>query len=558
MAMARNAGRMRLGDLLVSAGVVNQEQIDYALKTKSNDEKLGDFLIKENILTEQQLIEVLEFQLGIPHIHLNQYSISPELLQLIPVELAKRANIMPIRKEKNKLFIAMADPMDFFAIEEVRMATGCQIETSIAAKDDLYRTITKYYDLQESMEAALSDLGTSENEAQEEMEKEDSPIMRLVNKIIANGVAQRASDIHFDPQETELRVRYRVDGVLRTERSLPKHMQNVVIARIKIMGNLNITENRIPQDGRIKTNVNFKPVDIRLSTLPTVYGEKVVMRILDLSTAANDIDKLGFSEKNEALFRKMIAQPNGILLITGPTGSGKSSTLYAALNHLNEEGVNIITVEDPVEYQLDGINQIQVKEEVGLTFAAGLRSILRQDPDIVMIGEIRDLETAQIAIRASLTGHLVLSTLHTNSAVESVSRLQDMGIESFLLSSSLVGIMAQRLVRRICRDCSEVYEFTNRELEILEENGIVGVTHGKRGRGCPACNETGYRGRLAIHEILPINRKIKEMILNRSGDHAIADYMKQEGYYTLLMDGLLKVIDGQTTTSEVLRVANVD
>ncbi|MFJ7735057.1 GspE/PulE family protein [Lysinibacillus sp. NPDC097287] len=556
--MAINTGRKRLGDLLVSAGVIQQEQLDYALKTKSRDEKLGDFLIKENILTEQQLIEVLEFQLGIPHIHLNQYSISPELLQLIPVELAKRANIMPIRKEKNKLFIAMADPMDYFAIEEVRMATGCQIETSIAAKDDLYRTITKYYDLQESMEAALSDLGAIGSEAQEEIEKEDSPIVRLVNQIIANGVAQRASDIHFDPQETELRVRYRVDGVLRTERSLPKHMQNIVIARIKIMGNLNITENRIPQDGRIKTNVNFKPVDIRLSTLPTVYGEKVVMRILDLSTAANDIDKLGFTEKNEALFRKMIAHPNGIMLITGPTGSGKSSTLYAALSNLNEEGVNIITVEDPVEYQLDGINQIQVKDEVGLTFAAGLRSILRQDPDIVMIGEIRDLETAQIAVRASLTGHLVLSTLHTNSAVESISRLQDMGIEPFLLSSSLVGIMAQRLVRRVCRDCTEVYAFTNRELEILKANGIEGATHGKRGRGCPSCNQTGYRGRLAIHEILPINRKIKDYILSRSGDNVIRDYMKQEGYNTLVVDGLLKVIDGQTTTSEVLRVANAD
>ncbi|KOS69321.1 type II secretion system protein E [Lysinibacillus contaminans] len=556
--MAINTGRKRLGDLLVSAGVMQQEQLEYALKTKSRDEKLGDFLIKENILTEQQLIEVLEFQLGIPHIHLNQYSISPELLQLIPVELAKRANIMPIRKEKNKLFIAMADPMDYFAIEEVRMATGCQIETSIAAKDDLYRTITKYYDLQESMEAALSDLGASGSETLEEIEKEDSPIMRLVNQIIANGVAQRASDIHFDPQETELRVRYRVDGVLRTERSLPKHMQNIVIARIKIMGNLNITENRIPQDGRIKANVNFKPVDIRLSTLPTVYGEKVVMRILDLSTAANDIDKLGFSEKNEAIFRKMIAQPNGIMLITGPTGSGKSSTLYAALSNLNEEGVNIITVEDPVEYQLDGINQIQVKEEVGLTFAAGLRSILRQDPDIVMIGEIRDLETAQIAVRASLTGHLVLSTLHTNSAVESISRLQDMGIEPFLLSSSLVGIMAQRLVRRICRDCTEEYAFTNRELEILQANGIEGATYGKRGRGCPSCNQTGYRGRLAIHEILPINRKIKDYILSRSGDNVIRDYMKQEGYNTLVVDGLLKVIDGQTTTSEVLRVANAD
>ncbi|WP_427109721.1 GspE/PulE family protein [Lysinibacillus xylanilyticus] len=556
--MVVKTGRKRLGDLLVESGVITNEQLEFALTNKTKEEKLGDFLIKENILTEQQLIEVLEFQLGIPHIHLNQYSISPDLLQLVPAELAKRTNIIPIRREKNKLFIAMADPMDYFAIEEVRMATGCQIETSIAAKDDLYRTLTKYYDLQASMEAALLDIGATVAETQEEIEREDSPIVRLVNQIIANGVAQRASDIHFDPQETDLRVRYRVDGVLRTERSLPKHMQNIVLARIKIMGNLNITENRIPQDGRIKTNVNFKPVDIRLSTLPTVYGEKVVMRILDLSSVANSIDKLGFTEKNEVLFRNMIANPNGILLITGPTGSGKSSTLYAALSNLNEEDVNIITVEDPVEYQLDGINQIQVKEEVGLTFATGLRSILRQDPDIVMIGEIRDFETAQIAVRASLTGHLVLSTLHTNSAVESISRLQDMGIEPFLLSSSLVGIMAQRLVRRICRDCGENYTFTNRELEIMRSNGIEGVTHGRRGRGCPSCNQTGYRGRMAIHEILPIDRNIKEMILNRSSESVIRDYMKQKGYYTLLVDGLLKVAEGQTTTSEVLRVANVD
>ncbi|MEQ6355018.1 GspE/PulE family protein [Lysinibacillus sp. M3] len=556
--MVVKTGRKRLGDLLVEAGVITNVQLEFALTNKTKEEKLGDFLIKENILTEQQLIEVLEFQLGIPHIHLNQYSISPDLLQLVPAELAKRTNIIPIRREKNKLFIAMADPMDYFAIEEVRMATGCQIETSIAAKDDLYRTLTKYYDLQESMEAALLDIGATVAETQEEIEREDSPIVRLVNQIIANGVAQRASDIHFDPQETDLRVRYRVDGVLRTERSLPKHMQNIILARIKIMGNLNITENRIPQDGRIKTNVNFKPVDIRLSTLPTVYGEKVVMRILDLSSVANSIDKLGFTEQNEALFRNMIDNPNGILLITGPTGSGKSSTLYAALSNLNEEDVNIITVEDPVEYQLDGINQIQVKEEVGLTFATGLRSILRQDPDIVMIGEIRDFETAQIAVRASLTGHLVLSTLHTNSAVESISRLKDMGIEPFLLSSSLVGIMAQRLVRRICRDCGEDYIFTKHELEILHKNGIDGVTHGRRGRGCPSCNQTGYRGRMAIHEILPIDRNIKEMILSRSSDSAMRDYMKQEGYYTLLVDGLLKVVEGQTTTSEVLRVANAD
>ncbi len=555
--MMRTAARKRIGDLLLEAGVITEQQLTHALENKSRDEKLGDFLIKENILTEQQLIEVLEFQLGIPHISLNQIPIDPELLQLVPAELAKRAQLIPIRREKNKLFIAMADPMDYFAIEEVRMATGCQIETTIAAKDDLYRTITKYYDLQESMEAALSDVQANMQDSQLEITDEDSPIVRLVNQIIANGVAQRASDIHFDPQETEFRVRYRVDGVLRTERSLPKHMQNMMTARVKIMGNLNITESRIPQDGRIKINVNFRPVDIRLSTLPTVYGEKIVMRILDLSNAPNDIRQIGFSPENENLFGQIINRPNGIVLITGPTGSGKSSTLYAALSELNDEGVNIITVEDPVEYQMTGINQIQVKEEVGLTFAAGLRSILRQDPDIVMIGEIRDLETAQIAIRASLTGHLVLSTLHTNSAVESISRLKDMGIEPFLISSSLVGAMAQRLVRKICRDCSTEVPATDREKEIFAENGMA-VTNVYRGRGCSACSNTGYRGRMAIHEILPIDRELKELILSQVSGNVLRDYMKQKGYNTLLQDGLLKVLSGITTTEEVLRVATTE
>lgn len=549
--------RKRLGDLLVESGVISDEQLDYALKNKSRDEKLGDFLIKENVLTEQQLIEVLEFQLGIPHITLTKYVIDPELLQLVPRELAKRANIMPVRRDKNKLLIAMSDPMDYFAIEEVRMATGCQIETSIAAKDDLYRTITKYYDLQASMDAALSEVAASTAEVQQEITDEDSPIVRLVNQIIANGVAQRASDIHFDPQETEFKVRYRVDGVLKTERSLPKHMQNMMTARVKIIGGLNITENRIPQDGRIKVNIEFKSIDIRLSTLPTVYGEKIVMRILDVSNAATDIAHLGFTEKNEAMFKNMIEKPNGIVLITGPTGSGKSSTLYAALSNLNNEEVNIITVEDPVEYQLDGINQIQVKEEVGLTFAAGLRSILRQDPDIIMIGEIRDLETAQISIRASLTGHLVLSTLHTNSAIESISRLQDMGIEPFLISSSLVGVLAQRLVRQICRDCSTEVEPTIREKQIFANNGFD-VEKIRKGRGCSACGNTGYRGRLAIHELLPIDRELKDLILNRASGYEIADYMKTAGYYTLLQDGLLKVLEGVTTTEEVLRVATID
>jgi len=553
----KNNARKRLGDLLIESNVISEDQLNFALSSKSREEKLGDFLIRENLLTEQQLIEVLEFQLGIPHVSLNQFSIDPELIQLVPKELAKRANIMPIKKDRNKLMIAMADPMDYFAIEEVRMATGCQIETSIAAKDDVFRTITKYYDLQESMDQALIDMSPKEIENDTQITDEDSPIVRLVNQIIANGVAQRASDIHFDPQENDLRVRYRVDGMLKSERSLPKYMQNVILARIKIMGYLNITENRLPQDGRIKLRVNMKDIDIRLSTLPTIYGEKIVMRILDLSSALNSINKLDFNEKNLNAFSKMIQHPNGIVLLTGPTGSGKSSTLYAALNQLNDENVNIITVEDPVEYQLDGINQIQVREEVGLTFATGLRSILRQDPDIVMIGEIRDLETAQIAVRASLTGHLVLSTLHTNSAVESVSRLKDMGVESFLLSSSLVGIVAQRLVRKVCRDCGETNIPNEREIQIFAEHGIV-IEKVRKGRGCPACNYTGYRGRLAIHEVLVVDDFVKDIILSSKGPSLLRDYMRKTGFSSLLEDGLLKVKSGLTTTEEVLRVATVD
>lgn len=549
--------RKRLGDLLVEAGVLQPEELEGALKNKSYEEKLGDYLIDHQLITEQQLIEVLEFQLGIPHVNLNQYSIEPELIQLVPKELAKRANLMPIRRDRNRLLVAMADPMDYFAIEELRMATGCQIETSIAAKDDVFRTITKYYDLQESMDEALDDLMPEQLDDENHIRDDDSPIVRLVNQIIANAVAQRASDIHFDPGETELKVRYRVDGVLRDERSLPKNMQNIITARIKIMGELNITESRVPQDGRIKSIVNFKPIDIRLSTLPTIYGEKIVMRVLDLSNALNSLDVLGFTDDNLAKFHRMLKKPNGIVLVTGPTGSGKSSTLYAALNHMNDESINIITVEDPVEYQLSGINQIQVREEVGLSFATGLRSILRQDPDVIMIGEIRDKETAEIAIRSSLTGHLVLSTLHTNSAAESISRLIDMGVEPFLLSPSLVGVVAQRLVRRVCRDCAERMAPSEYEQQIFSNYGLT-VTEVVRGKGCPSCNQTGYRGRLAIHELLVVSGKIRKHILLESGTMGIREIGEEQGDETLLEDGLEKVIAGLTTLEEVLRVATSD
>lgn len=549
--------RKRLGDLLVESNLITKEQLEEALKDKAPDEKLGDALLRLGWITEQQLIEVLEFQLGVPHISIHQFAVDPDTVQLVPREIAKRYQVMPIRTENNQLFVAMADPMDYFAIEELRMATGYQIVPAIATKDELQRAITKYYDLQQSLEEAMGDFVTEEEVEEAGITDEDSPVVRLVNQIISNAVQQRASDIHFDPQELELKIRYRIDGVMMTERSLPKSMQSVLTARVKIMANLNITESRVPQDGRIKMTVNFKPIDIRVSTLPSIYGEKIVMRILDLSNALDSFDKIGFSEENAAKFQKMIERPNGIVLITGPTGSGKSSTLYAALNKLNDETKNIITIEDPVEYQLAGINQVQVNEAVGMTFAAGLRSILRQDPDIIMVGEIRDLETAQIAIRASLTGHLVLSTLHTNSAVAALTRLTDMGIEPFLISSSLSGVVAQRLIRRVCRDCGQYEEPTEREKQIFREANMD-IDKVKRGRGCPSCHNTGYRGRIAIHEVLEIDDKIRELIMGSASAAQIRQYVMERGFKFLLHDGLDKVQKGLSTTEEVLRVATIE
>ncbi|MBU5265687.1 GspE/PulE family protein [Virgibacillus proomii] len=549
--------RKRLGDLLVASNLITEDQLNTTLANKDNEEKLGDALLREGYITEQQLIEVLEFQLGIPHINLSQFSIEQEAIQLVPRELARRHDVMPIRTEDYKLYVAMADPMDYFAIEELRMATGYQITPAIATKDDIFQSITKYYDLQESLADVFDDMAEEEQVAETGIADQDSPIVRLVNQIIANGVGQRVSDIHFDPQETELRIRYRIDGVLRTERSLPKHMQNVITARIKIMANLNITEKRLPQDGRIQVNIDFKPIDIRISTLPSMYGEKIVMRILDRSNAFDDLDKLGFNEANLHAFTSMIEKPNGIVLITGPTGAGKSSTLYAALNRLNKEDVNIITIEDPVEYHLDGINQVQVKEQIGMTFAHGLRSILRQDPDIVMVGEIRDIETAQIAIRASLTGHLVLSTLHTNSAPAALTRLIDMGIEPFLIASSLTGVVGQRLVRRVCRDCQIEIAPTEREQAIFKQRNIK-VSKVVKGKGCVSCGMTGYRGRLAIHEVLVVDEQIRTLIMQSGNANTIREHIESAGTRLLIDDGLMKVAQGLTTTEEVLRVAAIE
>jgi type IV pilus assembly protein PilB len=547
-------GRKRLGDLLIEEGLITPEQLQTVLEEKAPNQKIGDALLQRGYITDQQLAEVLEVQLGIPHVNLFHYPFDTNLFSLISKETAKRNLIIPLKREGNKLYVAMVDPMDFIVIDDLRLSTGFQIETVIATKDGILRSINKYYNVDQDFEELFDDIGGNERGRDEDVTDLDSPIVRLVNQLLTNAVIQKASDIHIDPQETKVVVRYRVDGVLRVERILPRHMQNVLTARVKIMSNLDITEHRIPQDGRIKINLEFHPIDLRVSTLPTVYGEKIVMRILDMGAALNDLSKIGFNALNLKRFSELIEQPTGIVLITGPTGSGKSSTLYAALNKLNSEQVNIITIEDPVEYQLEGINQIQVNTNVGMTFAAGLRSILRQDPNIIMVGEIRDKETAEIAVRASLTGHLVLSTIHTNDSLGTVTRLIDMGVEPFLIASSLSGIVAQRLVRKVCRDCGELQEASKREVEIFARRGIK-IDKVNRGKGCPSCNMTGYKGRIALHEVLVINDDMRRAVMNDDSIQNLKELAIKNKTIFLIDDGLLKVKQGLTTTEEILRVA---
>ncbi|MFC5453087.1 GspE/PulE family protein [Paenibacillus aestuarii] len=545
--------RKRLGDLLVESGIISEDQLQEALKEQSKSkQKLGDLLITQGYITEQQLIEVLEFQLGIPHVSLFKYQINPDIAKIIPESMARRYQAIPLHKEGGKLMVAMADPLDYFAIEELRMSTGFRIEPAISSRDELQRAIARHYGLQDSMSQMMTDMPNADEIKETEITDEDAPIVRLVNQMIQQAVQLRASDIHVDPGEANLTIRYRIDGHLRTERVIPRQMQGFITARLKIMAKLNIAERRLPQDGRIKMHVEFKHVDIRVSTLPTIHGEKIVLRILDLTAGVKPIEQLDFGARNMTVFKEMIEQPYGILLITGPTGSGKTTTLYSALSHLNKENANIITIEDPVEYQLQGINQVHVNPTIGLTFAAGLRSILRQDPNIVMVGEIRDAETAEIAIRASLTGHLVLSTLHTNDSVSTITRFRDMGVEPYLIASSLIGVVAQRLVRRICTECKTAYTPTEQEL-IFMQNKRIHADKLYKGAGCGACNRTGYRGRVAIHEVLKADDSLRQLVSDTSTLQELREAAAKQGMIQLLDDGIHKVVQGITTLQEVIR-----
>lgn len=548
----------KLGELLIDAKLITKDKLnEILLLQKQSGKKIGEILIDENILSESQMIEVLEFQLGVPHVALDKYHIDPDIPKLIHENLARRHLLIPIKKDRGKLVVAMNDPLNIFAIDDIKIFTGFNVEPVIATKEDILTAIDRFYE-KVSAEKALEEF--TESYTYEDVDEVDeaalsginnAPVVKLVNSIILQAIKLRASDIHIEPYERQLRVRFRVDGDLQEHMTPAKSSHSAIVTRIKIMGKMDIAEKRIPQDGRVEMEIEGRSIDMRISMLPTVYGEKIVIRLLDRSGNVMTKTQLGFTSENMKVFERLIKHPHGIILVTGPTGSGKSTTLYAALMEINDLSKNIITVEDPVEYRLNGVNQSQVNNKAGLTFANGLRSILRQDPDIIMIGEIRDAETAQIAVRAAITGHLVLSTIHTNDTASTVARLVDMGIEPYLISSSLVGVVAQRLVKRICESCKTAYEPNDMERKRIHINNVQMIYKGK---GCIACNHTGYRGRIAIHEIMPITQDLKSLIDHKESIDVLRRKSIEEGMITLRVNCTELVVRGITTMEELLKV----
>lgn len=553
-----NRSKRGLGEILLESGIITSSQLEEALiKQKTSGKRLGEILIAEGIINEKQLIEALEYQLKIPYFDFTTESIQPEIPRLISESLARRHMLIPISREGKQLTVAMVDPLNLYAIDDVNIATGLQVKPALALRSHIESAIDRYYG-KESAEKAVEDftreIGIEQiNEIEENILSEinNAPVVRLVDSIIQHAVRARASDIHIEPFEKNIRIRFRIDGELQEIMTSSKTTHSAIVTRIKIIGRMDIAEKRIPQDGRVELQVDNKDVDLRISVLPTVYGEKIVIRLLDRSSTIMTKTQLGFSETNIRMFDKLIQSPNGIILVTGPTGSGKTTTLYAVLQELNKINRNIITVEDPVEYRLDGVNQVSVNVKAGLTFANGLRSILRQDPDIIMIGEIRDAETAEISVRAAITGHLVLSTMHTNDSASTVSRLVDMGIEPYLVSSSVVGVVAQRLVKKICSNCKVEYEPLSSEKDLLNKPDLDVLY---KGEGCSICNNTGYRGRTAIHEVMLMTREIREMVDRRASIDAIRAASAKYGTITLRDSCSQLVWEGITTTDEMLKV----
>ena len=568
----RQGSLSRLGDRLVAEKLITTEQLQRALaEQKGSADKLGTILVRLGFITEDSLVSFLSKQYSIPAITVAQVDPDPDVLKLVPEQIAKKHSVLPIKRMGNTLTLAMADPTNVFALDDVGFMTGLQIQPVVASEaairkafERLYETGASVTDMMSELEEADTDVEVVEG-GEETFTKADvfdlkesadeAPVVRLINMILTDAIRRGASDIHLEPYEKVFRVRFRIDGVLHEIMTPPKRLEAALTSRVKIMATLDIAERRLPQDGRIKLRYHQREIDFRVSTLPTIFGEKTVMRILDKDALQLDLTALGFDPWSMEQFTKAIHSPYGMILITGPTGSGKTTTLYSAIHTINSPDINIMTAEDPVEYNLKGVNQVQVNDEIGRTFAACLRSFLRQDPDVILVGETRDLETAQIGIRAALTGHLVLSTLHTNDCPSTPARLLDMGIPPFLVSSSLQLILAQRLGRRVCRDCKEPYEATE---ESLVPYGHVpqglGTINFYKGKGCQTCNFTGMKGRVAIYEVMPITTEIRDLILRNATTNEIQDAACSQGMKTLRQNALQKVIDGVTTVEEVLRV----
>jgi len=564
----------RLGELLIREKLITSEQLNEALSTQKREGgKLGLNLTKLGYLTEKDLTTFLSKQYGIPTIDLYTHEIDPEVSKLIPEDVSKKYQVLPVSRTGSTLVVAMADPSNIFAIDDIKFLTGYNVESVVASEAAIKAALEKAYAAPE-VEMAVDDVLTEFDETEMEVMKEedevdigdlkkaveDAPVVKLVNYILTEAIKKKASDIHIEPYEKAFRVRYRVDGVLHEFMKPPMKLRNAIVSRIKIISSLDIAERRLPQDGRIKLKLGKdKEMDYRVSVLPTLFGEKVCMRLLDKSNLQLDMTKLGFEEKALKDFMHAIHKPWGMVLVTGPTGSGKTTTLYSALSDLNQITENISTAEDPVEFNLMGINQCQMHDDIGLNFAAALRSFLRQDPDIIMVGEIRDYETAEIAVKAALTGHMVLSTLHTNDAPSTVNRLLNMGIEPFLVSSACNLILAQRLARKICVKCKERIEVPEKALVDLgitrEQAEKANISHGK---GCSECNGTGYKGRIALYEVMPFSEGIKDMVLNGGSSSDIKRQAIKDGVKTLRMSGISKVLEGMSAMEEVLRVTMAD
>lgn len=563
----------RLGELLVRENLITPEQLKKALEESKNaGGRLGESLSKLGILDETELADFLSKHYKVPSINLEEFEIDPEIIKLVSAEICEKHTIIPVNRAGPTLIIATSDPSNIFVADDIKFLTGYNIEMVVAPESQIKKAIEKYYGKQASdsvMNEVMQELTDSEIESVEneedidirDLEKatQDAPIVKLVNHILIDAISKGASDIHVEPYEKFFRIRYRLDGVLFEVMQPPLKFKNAVISRLKIMASLDIAERRVPQDGRIKLRVKDKEVDFRVSSLPTLFGEKVVLRILDKSNLQLDLTKLGFEETQLKLFRDAINQPYGMVLVTGPTGSGKTTTLYSALMELNQITDNISTAEDPVEYNLPGINQVQINDEVGLNFAAALRSFLRQDPDIILVGEIRDFETAEIAVKAALTGHLVLSTLHTNDAPSSITRLLNMGVEPFLVTASVNAVIAQRLVRKICSNCKTEADVPPK---LLIEMGMDPEEANEvtcyKGAGCDKCNGKGYKGRLALYEIMPLWEELKEMVLNGASAGELKKEAVRLGMSTLRSSGLQKIKEGLTTTDEVLAITAKD